>query len=214
MAKRKHRRHRRRARVIRRRFRRNPIEGGGFIANTVTPAAIGAAGAVAVDFLQGLIPLPASLTQSTLMQPLVSIGYSLLVGMAGDAAAGPKVGGELAAGGIVVALYNLFNGLIGSGQQGMGSQYQQQMNRYMGFLRRNPRVLAAINQRRAMNGLAPVNMHPKILSGLGNKPVGIRPLRRGLAATSPYAYTKQRVGRGALGYVGPARTLGRYMSRR
>lgn len=218
---RRHRRHHTR-KALRRRFRRNPIEGG-FIGNTIAPAAIGAAGAVAVDFLQGMIPLN---VQSAVLQPVVGIGYALLVGLGVDAVAGSKAGGEAAAGGIVVQLYNLFNSMIGGGAGmaggspgygGYGGGYGQagygQMNRYMGYLRRNPRMLAAINQRRALKGLQPVNIRPR--HGLARNPmaIGVLPLnpRYGLGATSPNVASRMRIGRGGLGWMSPARNLNRYM---
>jgi len=205
MAKRKHRRrHRRhfRSNPIRRRFRRNPLESG-FLSNTLGPAAIGAAGAIAADYLQGILPLPAGF-QSGIMGPITQIGYALLVGLGVDAVAGSKAGGEAAAGGMILAFYNLFSGL-GIGGYGYGGGGQ--MARYMGYLRANPRQLHAVNQRRALRGLSPINAYPRI--GLGAGPIGVRALnpRFGLGGKD---YARGRANR--LGYIGPARTLGRYMN--
>lgn len=218
MARKHRRRHRKHSRkVLRRRFRRNP-EGSGFLSNTIAPAAVGAAGAVAVDFLQGMIPLGQSL--SSTLQPVIGIGYSLLVGLGVDAVAGSKAGGEAAAGGIVVQLYNLFNQLLGQGGGYAGgspaSSGYGQMNRYLGYLRRNPRMLAAINQRRALKGLQPINMRPR--HGLARHPlaVGTLPMnpRFGLGNTgNTGAWTRHRIhrGGGGLGYITPARNLSRYI---
>jgi hypothetical protein len=206
MAKRKHRRRHRRHLfrknpIHRRRFRRNPLESG-FLSNTLGPAAIGAAGAIAADYLQGILPLPAGFQQG-IMAPITQIGYALLVGLGVDAVAGSKAGGEAAAGGMILAFYNLFSGL-GVGGYGYGGGGQ--MARYMGYLRANPAQLAAVNQRRALRGLQPINTHPRLAGG----PIGVRALnpRAGMAGSN--VYNRGRSTR--LGYIGPARTLGRYMS--
>lgn len=235
----KRRRHRRRKttfssnprrRVARRRFRRNPIEGSsGFLANMMAPAAIGAAGAIATDYLTNMLPLPASMNTPT-MQPIIKIGTSILVGLGVDAVAGAKAGGEAAAGGIVVALYNFLNQqLSGMGMgQGQGGGYGQgyggqgnYMNRYMGFLRsaklRGMGAMRVRRRGRRLNGIA-FNVNPRGL-GKGSAPIGMSPLARrvGLGATSPNAVTKFRIRRNGgaggarMGYIGPARTMGRYV---
>jgi len=192
----------------RRRFRRNPIEGG-LMSGAIKPAAVGAAGAIASDYLQSIIPLFPGM-QGTILQPVVQIGYALVVGWGVEQFAGAKAGGEAAAGGIVLALYSLFNGLLGGGLLG-GSQ-QQGVARYLGYLRRNPQLLQAVNQRRALRGLQPINMQPRM--GLaGGRPVGLLPLQGGfgLGATSPNVASRQRFQRGGLGWISPARNLSRYM---
>lgn len=219
MARKHRRRHRKHGRkILRRRFRRNPIESG-FLSNTIKPAAVGAAGAVAADWLASMIPLGAQFGGG-IMQPVVGIGYALLVGLGVDAVAGGTAGGEAAAGGIVVQLYNLFNQLLQGGGLAGGSPYAggysqagYGMNRYMGFLKRNPRMMQAINQRRALRGLQPINIRPR--HGLAGNPmaVGVLPMnpRYGLGATSPNVASRMRIGRGGLGWLSPARNLNRYV---
>jgi hypothetical protein len=215
MAKRKHRRrhHRRsfKSNPIRRRFRRNPLESG-FLANSLGPAAMGAAGAVMADYLQSMLPIFVGY-QSGLMGPLVQIGYSLLVGWGVDAVAGPQRGAEAAAGGITLAFYNLFNGVLGGGGIGAGYGAPQGMARYLGYLQANPRQLQAVNARRQLRGLQPINMRPGF--GLaGGQPVGVRPLGnpRYLGNTGAM-YNRQRNprGPGGLGWMSPARNLSRYV---
>lgn len=207
--KRRRRRVRAMARVVRRRFRRNPIGGTGFLTSTIAPAAFGAAGAIAVDYLSAYLPLPASLRSPTIA-PITNIGLSLLAGWGVSLIAGSKRGGEAAAGGIIVALYNFANQQLagyGMGPGMMGDPYAMNggagygLNRYMGFIRRGPRQLG---------GPGPV----------GPMPMGPRLHQSPLAVNSqlggPSNVTKFRINRAGqtgLGYAGPARTLGRYMAR-
>ena len=273
MAKRKHRGKRRSARrhghVRHRRIRRNPITGG--FLSTMLPAALtGAGGALAVDYLESVLPIssivPQSMQNNPIMQPIIDIGMSLLVGLGVEAVAGAKAGGEAAAGGIVVALYNfaqanLMPALTGQsaqgqmGQQGYGNGYgggfgqggsmgtggnfgggggygqQQGLNRY----------LARINRQRMLRGLMPVVapqamrwtrglVRRRGMRGLGvivpGRRTGIIPLQAGqldatlgalnnrlLGATSPFSWTGRRMFRN-MGYIGPARTIGRYLQPR
>jgi len=199
MAKRRHRRRHRRhfkSNPIRRRFRRNPLASG-FLGNTIGPAAWGAGGAILSDWLQSVLPLPAGFQQG-LMAPITQIGYALVVGYGVDAVAGEQRGSEAAAGGMILALYNLFSQMLGGGYGGQ----TQQMARYLGYLRANPAQLQAVNRQRYLRGLQPINAHPN----LGAAPVGISPMRGGRMMRT----SRMVRGRG-LGYVGPARTLGRYM---
>lgn len=199
------------ARVARRRFRRNPISATGFLSNTLMPAAVGAGGAVAVDMLSGYLTpyLPVSL-QSPTMKPITNIGLSLLVGWGVSALGGNKMGGEAAAGGIIVALYNFLGaelqsgfGLPGAAPYAYNNQTMQRYMNGMGFIRR--RNLGVINAKRQAMGLAPIGV---------NTLDATRPNLNG----GPYAQTKFRMMRNGgaggrtMGYIGPARTMGRYMN--
>ena len=207
---RRHRRHRLKflSNPKRRRFRRNPTEGG-FMAGTIRPAAVGAAGAILSNYLQSLVPLFPQY-QAGIMGPVIQIGYAMVVGKGVEAFAGQQAGEEAAAGGIVLALYSLFTGLLG-GTSLVGGQ--QGMSRYLGYLRRNPQLLQAVNQRRALRGLQPINMRPRM--GLAGNPmaVGVLPMQRqfGLGATSPNTQTRMRINRSGLGWISPARNLSRYV---
>lgn len=216
VAKRRRRRHSKtHHRVARRHYRRNPIDKD-FIGSTLYPAAIGAGGALLTDFIVQRLPLPASLQGAT-AAPVVQIGVSVLAGMAVGAMAGSKIGGEVAAGGVIVALYNLFssslaasgagagaNGTPALGTNGMGTMGQGtaggnqwggtqgtqggngQVGRYLGFLRGARRLRVGNLQLGRAVGVNPMYMKP----GLGFRGRG-----------------RQR----RLGYIGPARTLGRYL---
>jgi hypothetical protein len=192
--------------VHRRLRRRNPI-GMGFLGQTLAPAAIGAAGAIAVDFLSSYLPLPASL-QGPTMTPITKIGLALGVGLAVDMVAGSRAGGEAAAGGIIVAIYSWASQQLAGLPYGAMSAQGYGMQRYMGFIKRN-RPLQLVNQRRAMAGLPPVGP-------FGLQPRGIAP---GLGA-GPHNVTKFRVrratGQTGMGYIGPAPSvrMGRYMNGR
>jgi hypothetical protein len=245
VAKRRRRHHRgRKMRVLRRHFRRNPMESD-FLSNTLMPAAVGAGGAIATDFLMARLPLPASL-QSGAMAPVTRIGVSLLVGMGAAMVSSSKTGGEVAAGGIIVALYQFLgqtlaaSGVMGAGGQGGtgaggtggtgaqnagwygtqgggtwggqggtgqggtgGTGQGGQMARYMGFLR-GPRAVRR-RRRRLMVG----NMR----LGRG-RPVGVNPmyLKPGLGFRQGHRHMARLPRRSRpLGYIGPSRTLGRYM---
>jgi len=210
MAKRKRRHHHKRrsfkANPMRRRFRRNPLRQG-FVSSTLGPAAWGAGGAVLSQWLQSILPLPAGF-QTGLMAPITQIGYALVVGYGVDAVAGEQRGSEAAAGGMILAFYNLFSQLLGGGLY--GNPQAQQMARYLGYLRANPAQLAQVNRQRQLRGLQPINAHPQ----LGANRIGIRPLNPNFGLGNG---RQMRMGRpmrnGGVGYIGPARTLGRYMQR-
>lgn len=90
--------------------RRNPI-GGGFIGDTVIPAAIGGGGAIAVDVLLGVLPLPASMKTGA-MAPLVKVAAAVGLGYAAKMVVSRKTAEQLAAGAITVTLYNVAKGLL------------------------------------------------------------------------------------------------------
>lgn len=87
-----------------RRYRRNPIKMRG-IMDQVQGAAVGAAGALAVDVAMSKLPLPAALQTGPMKyaaQGLVSIGIGMLVGKVFK---NRKLGTQLADGGLTVGLY-------------------------------------------------------------------------------------------------------------
>jgi hypothetical protein len=96
-----------------RRYRRNPIRGGG-IAKQFTDGAMGAGGALLVDVLMSKLPIPAQLTSSPLLTSVtkgfVGIGAGMLVA---KVARNKKLGDQLAGGAVTIALYNAGRGMIG-----------------------------------------------------------------------------------------------------
>jgi len=103
-----HRRHRFGINPIRRRFRRNPIEGAAenFVSSSLVPAAVGAAGAVGTDILLGYLPVPWGWRQGSAL-PIVRILASLGVGWIVTQFSGRRAGESAAAGGIIVTLYQI-----------------------------------------------------------------------------------------------------------
>jgi hypothetical protein len=94
------------------RRRRNPIGGrrgfalDGFLKATLLPAAAGGAGALALDVLLGVLPLPPAL-KSGLMRPVVRIGGSLGIGALAGLLGGAKLGEQVAAGALTVVAYDM-----------------------------------------------------------------------------------------------------------
>ncbi len=133
-----------------------------------------------------------------------------------EAVAGAKNGGEAAAGGIVVALYNLATntlasgGMLGGGGMGQGffpGTGAGAYGNYGGQMGSGAGMFGGGGMGRYMNGL-----------GYGGG-VKMRRRRR-LAGAGPYGQSKFRMmrngaagGNSRLGYLGPAPTLGRYMAR-
>lgn len=101
------------------RYRRNPSVRGN-IMTTVKDGAIGAAGAVASEFLLSKLPLPAQF-QSGPMQTVASALASVAVGMA-VAKFGKKaaLGKAMAQGGVTVALHQTMRGMV-AGPLGISS---------------------------------------------------------------------------------------------
>lgn len=96
-----------------RRRRRNPIRVGGNMMQTVQGGAIGAAGALAVDVVMTKLPLPANLTtgaMASITKGAVGIGVGMLVAKVGK---NKRLGEQLAAGAVTVALYNAGKQMIG-----------------------------------------------------------------------------------------------------
>jgi hypothetical protein len=193
----------------RRRYRRNPRGGEitGFLADAMVPAVIGAAGALAVDLIIGNTQqyLPSTLTTGMAL-PLVRMGASLLLGVAVGMAAGPVYGGAAAAGGMIVTVYGMAKNYIQQNYPQVQLARYVGVGRYLGYVRRRRvRLGRIIRRRRRLNGfyVRPVT--------LGNGIVRRRRRRlAGVYANQINAARFNRNGRN-LGYIGPARTLGRYV---
>jgi hypothetical protein len=85
------------------RYRRpNPID---FMVNTLMPSVVGGAGALALDVVVGVLPLPDTLKTGP-MAPLVKIVGAVGLGMLGSKMVNRRVGEQIAAGAITVQIYN------------------------------------------------------------------------------------------------------------
>lgn len=97
-----------------RKYRRNPIGGGSStgVTGQLKAAAIGAAGALAVDVVMSKLPLPANLQTGmgrTAAQGLVSIGLGMAVAKFGK---NKKLGVQIAEGGLTIALHGVMKGAL------------------------------------------------------------------------------------------------------
>lgn len=105
-----------------RRYRRNPMSVTGMVAK-VQDAAIGGAGALAVDFAMNKMPFMSNMMTNPAMtaaaKGVVSLGIGMLVS---KGLKQRKLGEQLAAGGMTVAMYEVgkstFGGAIGLGYSG------------------------------------------------------------------------------------------------
>lgn len=183
------------------RARRNPrmLKGGpvGFLTNTMVPAAVGAAGAIGVDLLIGNLSfIPQNWKQGNLL-PVTQIGLSLGIGAAGSMVLGSEYGEQLAAGGIIVSLYTLAKSFVRSKFPNIQMARYVPMNRYLAAMpmRRNRRMGFIMRRRR-----------------LGNLPPNfkMRTIMRGAAIPGVNAGARNG---GGMGYIGPARTMGRYLNK-
>lgn len=179
------------------RARRNPriLAGGpmGFLTNSLVPAAVGAAGAIAVDMAVAKLTMIPQTWKTGNMLPITKIGLSIGLGAVGSAVLGNEYGEQLAAGGIVVSLYQLARNYVNQNFPSL------QMARYvpmrgMGAMRRGRRMGFIMRRRR-----------------LGNLPPNfkMRTIMRGAAIPGVNAGG----GNGGMGYIGPARTMGRYLNK-
>jgi hypothetical protein len=125
---RSHRRHRRhRNPIMRRRHRRhrNPISMSG-IKSAIMPAAIGAAGGIALDVAWNYLSpyVPASLTTSQYMVSAVKIAAAFGLGLVARKFLGSEKGNAVMAGALTIQIYNLASfALAGSlpGLSGLGA---------------------------------------------------------------------------------------------
>lgn len=125
---RRKRRHRRRSTVAhfranpkRRSFRRSRRKsgglgglmrgGGGLVKGTILPAATGAAGALAVDVLFGLLPLPANLTTG-MLRPVVRLAGAYAVGKGVGMVTNKRTGDLMMAGAVTVIAYDILKSVV------------------------------------------------------------------------------------------------------
>lgn len=85
--------------------RRNPI-GSGFIGDVLVPSAIGGGGALALDVIMGMLPIPATMKTGP-MAPIVKVAGAVALGYAAKFALSRKTAEQIAAGAITVTLYNV-----------------------------------------------------------------------------------------------------------
>lgn len=104
--------------VRRRKYRSNPI-GGSSIQTQLTNAAVGAAGALAVDIAMTKLPIPASMQTGVMRsaaQGLVSLGLGMLVA---KVAKNRRLGTQLAEGGLTIALHGVMKGAAAKAVPGL-----------------------------------------------------------------------------------------------
>lgn len=136
-------RRRRRSSRARRRYtvmRRNPRDvSPTSISGALINASIGAAGAVALDYIFNNYA-PASFYSSTMMTNLTKIAGAIGLGIVGGMVAGKKTGAQIAAGALTVTIYDIASQYMSGAQSGNGSgqgnggygQGQSQMGRRLG----------------------------------------------------------------------------------
>lgn len=160
---RRHRRRSSRIRVSRRRFRRNPISLGrgfnlnSFLNNTLMPASVGAAGALASDLtLQYANPYLPAVLQSGIGNSIARILAAVGVGYVASMGLGRMKGEQAMAGAVTVVLYDLAKANIGAslGLQGLGGYN-------MGWV--SPAMQTGVG----MNGLGMYVGQDNRMSGLG-----------------------------------------------
>lgn len=92
--------------------RKNPIGGvGEFMTNTLVPSAIGGAGALALDVVMGMLPLPPAM-KSGPFAPVVKVAGAVALGMGAGLVVKRRMAEQFAAGAITVTLYNVAKGLL------------------------------------------------------------------------------------------------------
>jgi hypothetical protein len=97
----------------RRRYQRSGISVGSFVSGTLMPAAVGAAGALAIDLMWGYLPIPSVLMTGT-FAPLARIAAAVAVGYAVGMVSTKGFGEEAMAGAVTVTLYDLAKSYIQS----------------------------------------------------------------------------------------------------
>lgn len=95
--------------VSRRRVRRNPIGLGGIV-GTLTDAAIGAGGAVAVNFVFDKLPLPLSM-KTGMAGTAAKAALAIAIGTFGKKVLG-NTAGKMAAGALTVIAYDVIRGFL------------------------------------------------------------------------------------------------------
>lgn len=182
------------------------LKGGpiGFLTNTLVPAGVGAAGAIAVDLAIGnLTFIPANWKQGNLL-PVTQIGLSLGIGMIGSAIGLGEYGEQMAAGGIIVSLYTLAKNYVRQNFPQLQMARYVPMNRYLAAVpMRRGRRMGFIMRRRRLGNIPP-NFSPRTIMRGAQIP-GINGMPN---------VNRMRALRGqGMGYIGPARTMGRYLNK-
>lgn len=98
---------------IRRTRRRNParFNVGSFVRGTFMPSATGAVGALGLDVLLGVLPLPINF-QTGPMRPLVKMFGAVVLGMAANMVVSRKTAEQFTAGALTVVLYDVAKGVV------------------------------------------------------------------------------------------------------
>lgn len=92
--------------------RKNPVGGiGEIIRETIVPSAIGGAGALTLDVLLGVLPVPPSLKVGP-MASVVKVAGAIALGAIATKVGGRKVGSQVAAGAVTVTLYELLKSTL------------------------------------------------------------------------------------------------------
>lgn len=87
--------------------RKNPSGGiGEFVSQTLMPSAIGGAGALALDVLFGVLPLPPALKVGS-MAPIVKVAGAVGLGLVAGMVTSKRTAQQFAAGALTVTLYNM-----------------------------------------------------------------------------------------------------------
>jgi hypothetical protein len=99
-----------------RRRRRNPIGGASFnpkrvLGDVVIPSAIGAIGAIGVDMVWNMLPIPAQFKVGPL-GVAAKIAGAVAIGMIASKAAGKKIGAAVTNGAVLVTIYDVAKGMI------------------------------------------------------------------------------------------------------
>lgn len=84
--------------------RKNPV--GGFFTETMIPAAIGGAGALTLDVLWAVAPIPATLRANQLAAPVIKLAGAIGLGMLAGMVTSKRAAQQIAAGAVTVTLYN------------------------------------------------------------------------------------------------------------
>lgn len=82
-----------------------------FANNTLMPAAIGGIGAVGLDVILAMLPLPAAVKTGP-MKPIAKIAGAVGLGMIAGMVAGRKFGEQVTAGAVTVTLYEMIKGFV------------------------------------------------------------------------------------------------------
>lgn len=119
-----------------RRRRRSPKMLGGlvsanFFQDTLIPSAIGGAGALGVDIIWAMLPIPPAIKGGA-FAPIAKIAGAVLIGGVAGNFAGKKMGERITAGYLTVTAYDMIKNLVGRAAPGLPlSEYDYP---YMGYV--------------------------------------------------------------------------------